>query len=441
MAACGVAYTMLLLGLRTKLAQVLSLVCVVSLHTRTSFVNNGGDVVLGELALLTAFLPTGRRYSLDALLSHGSASTAPEKEPTIAATRAPVVSLAVLVLTLQFAAIYLFNALNKTGPTWREGSVVHYMLHQDGIVTALGHWARAIIGLRESRVLTYASWSIEWVLPILLLVPFARRFARRLAVVLVVLLHAGFALFLNLGVFAPAMLAFAVNFVPAEDWNALERFWARRTRVKARALALTDRLRVWARRFTPREAAVGSVVATSRRSRVVLAREIAVGILGCLLGIQALFENPAVTRLPADLQPRVMLAAVSYVQASQGWGMYAPDVPTTDVNIYVDAITTDGRHVDPFNEIATPRHRRPGASVPPRLDQNNFFCAYALRIPWTPNYHQAFSEWIMRHSERTGREVDRIVSFEAFYVEDDSPRPGAREPSNARAKRFIKFPE
>ena len=441
MALCAVAYTMLLVGLRTKLAQILSLACVVSLHTRTSFVNNGGDVVLGELALLTAFLPTGRRYSLDALLSRGSASTAPEKEPTIAAARAPVVSLAVLVLTLQLAAIYLFNALNKTGPTWREGSVVHYMLHQDGIVTALGHWARGVIGLRESRVLTYASWSIEWVLPVLLLVPFARRFARRLAVVLVLLLHSGFALFMNLGVFVPTMVAFAVNFIPAEDWNALEGFWARRPRVKARVLALADRLRVWARGLAPRETTVGSVVAASRGSRVVMLREIAVGVLGCSLGIQALFENSAVTRLPPDRHPRVLQAGVSYLQAMQAWGMFAPDVPTTDVNVFVDAITADGRHVDPFNEVATPNHPRPSASIPPRLDQNNLFCAYALRIPWTPNYHQAFGEWILRHSERTGREKDRIVSFEAFYVEDDSPRPGAREPSNARTKRFMKFPE
>jgi hypothetical protein len=441
MALCGVAYTMLLVGLRTKLAQVTSLVCVVSLHTRTSFVNNGGDVVLGELALLTAFLPTGRRYSLDALLSRGSASTEPEKEPTIAAARAPVFSLAVLVLTLQFAAIYLFNALNKTGPTWREGSVVHYMLHQDGIVTALGHWARGVIGLRESRVLTYASWSIELVVPVLLLVPFARRFARRLAVVLVLLLHSGFALFMNLGVFVPAMVAFAVNFIPTEDWNALESFWARRSRVKASVLALADRLRDWARPLAPRETTVGSVVATRRRSRVVLLREITVGLLGCLLGVQALFENPAVTRVPADLHPRALHAAVSYLQALQAWGMYAPNVPITDTNIYVDAITTDGRHVDPFNEVATPNHPHPGASIPPRLGQNNLFCAYALRIPWMPNYHQAFGEWIMRHSERTGREKDRIVSFEAFYVEDDSPRPGARVPSNARTKRFMKFPE
>ena len=133
MLVCAVAYTLLLVGYRTKLAQVASLFCVLSLHTRASFVGNGGDIVLGELALFTAFLPTGRRYSLDALIARERAKTASDPPPAEATER--VVSLAVLGLTLQLGAIYLFNALNKTGETWREGSVVHYMLFHSGIVT------------------------------------------------------------------------------------------------------------------------------------------------------------------------------------------------------------------------------------------------------------------------------------------------------------------
>jgi hypothetical protein len=101
----------------------------------------------------------------------------------------------------------------------------------------------------------------------------------------------------------------------------------------------------------------------------------------------------------------------------------------------------DGRHVDPFNEVATPLYPRPGGVIPARLGQDNLFYAYALRIPWAPNYHRAFGEWIMRYSDRTGREKDRIVSFEAFFVEDDSPPPGASEPRNPRVRRFLKYPE
>src|SRR5438045_3007613 len=66
-AGCAVVYLALLVGYRTRLAQVASAICVLSLHGRVLFIQNGGDVVLSELALWTAFLPTGRRLSIDAL--------------------------------------------------------------------------------------------------------------------------------------------------------------------------------------------------------------------------------------------------------------------------------------------------------------------------------------------------------------------------------------
>ena len=84
---CALAYTALLVGLYTRAAQVLSMVCVMSLHGRLLLFDNGGDVVLGLLAIWTAFLPTGRRFSVDAVLGRGGPA------------QRRVVSLAVLALT------------------------------------------------------------------------------------------------------------------------------------------------------------------------------------------------------------------------------------------------------------------------------------------------------------------------------------------------------
>ena len=44
---------------------------------------------------------------------------------------------------------------------------------------------------------------------------------------LVIGLHLGFAACLNLGNFVPAMIAYTPNFIRGEDWDALERWWAR----------------------------------------------------------------------------------------------------------------------------------------------------------------------------------------------------------------------
>lgn len=440
MLACAVAYAMLLVGYRTKLAQILSFVCVVSLHTRASFVGNGGDLVLGELALWTAFLPTGRRYSLDALIETERGITPPNDAPTVPGTRTPVVSVAVLGLCLQLAAIYLFNALNKTGTTWREGSVVHYLLFHSGIVTPVGDWARSFMTFGLSRVLTYVAWGIEWLLPVLLLMPFAQRHVRRLAVALIFVLHTGFATFLNLGVFVPAMLAFAVHFVPGRDFDAIERFVRRRGASSfARAgVELAERV---ARYLARRPRVEPSEAVLKLRSRLAVLREAAAALLIALLLGEVVLDNPAVTKARRGREPESMNAAASYLQFAQSWGMYAPEADKIDVNVYVDAVTVDGRHVDPFNEAASPNAPRPGPRIPSRLGQDNLYCAYALRIADTPDYHQAFGEWILRYAERTGRERDRIVSFEAFEVRDEAPLPGGREPRPVHVRSFLRFPE
>lgn len=214
---CAAAYLALLVGYRTRLAQVASLVCVLSLHGRVLFVQNGGDVALSLLCLWTVFLPLGRRYSVDAVRA-ARAGAPPDGRP--------VVSLAVLALLLQLAAIYFFNAVHKTGPTWRDGSVVHYVLHQDRIVTALGLWVRERLLPWHSQAMTWSALALEALLPLLLLSPVKLRLCRRAAVLVVVALHTGFGLFLNLGVFVPAMIAFTPHLLRPEDWDALER-WGR----------------------------------------------------------------------------------------------------------------------------------------------------------------------------------------------------------------------
>jgi hypothetical protein len=135
-----------------------------------------------------------------------------------------------------------------------------------------------------------------------------------------------------------------------------------------------------------------------------------------------------------------MHATAAYFQAYQGWSMYAPDPPFGDLNLVVDAVTRDGRHVDPFNAVASPASRNPGRTIPPRLGQDVLYFAYVLRMPWTPDYWQAFEDWVLLYPKRTGRDADTIVSFEALLVEQDSPPPGEHQPRNLRTRSLFKYP-
>ena len=564
---CAAAYTMLLFGFRTRTAQLASLLCVLSLHGRLLMLENSGDAVLSQLCLWTLFLPTGRHYSVDSL--RASLRAFPDRDDGDLADRdrlrpdpRPFVSWAVLVLLVQLAIIYFLSAVQKTGATWRMGSAVYDVLHQDRIVTGLGLWVRGWLPPAASRLLSWSVRITEFLLPALLLSPVATRSARRLALLLVVALHLGFALFINLAIFVPAMIAFVPNFVSTEDWDRLGRWSAGRrgkclvlydgrsglcfqaARILARLdpggrlrFVSTERLLVttgelegvalspaereasvvvidpangrrwdraaavaelarfvpvgfllaWLLRLPPLRAVADAACTSLARHRASLsawlglsapvtfgadgqapvARPVALGDsppgssparealralggrvrgaalagLALLAAVQVVIDNRITNSALHDRhQPRWMEASADYLQLFEGWALFAPDTPRTDMNITVDAITRDGRHVDPYNEATSARFPSPGFRVPPRLEPDALACDYVTVLPFHPEYQQAFQEWILRYPERTRHSNDQLVSFRAFLIEDDSPPLGVRQPRNTRASQFLAYP-
>jgi hypothetical protein len=68
---------------------------------------------------------------------------------------------------------------------------------------------------------------------------------------------------------------------------------------------------------------------------------------------QITVENDAVPDIMRPPQPAFMGAAISYLRLNQGWGMFAPNAPREDMMVVVDALTVDGRHIDPYNMRAS----------------------------------------------------------------------------------------
>jgi predicted DCC family thiol-disulfide oxidoreductase YuxK len=558
-ALCGLVYGLMLIGWRTRLMQALAVVCVMSLHSRVTFMENGGDWTLGELALWTAFLPLGRRFSVDALLAslrrrreHTAAELADRSAMTSAPAAAPVVSLAMLALLLQLALSYFFNCIQKGGPTWHSGSAVHYVIHQDRMVTWFGVWLRPHMTMALSRVLSWSALATEAVMPILLLSPFFRVATRRAAILGVIGLHVSFQLFINLGIFSWAMVGYTPFLLSAADWDLFSRLERRRARPVtayfdagcgvcfqvARVFSRMDRFaRVkflssaevdplpsgitsellaqtmvvvddrTGRRFTradgfarilaalpvgflwawplrlpglralanvaygafarrrqavsvglglaacgvpvadasegglaPEEVAPAPLVAFLRGRVVPLLREMGVALMIFVMVHEALFINQAVPPWLKFDEPLLIKQLVAYPRLIQAWSMFASDAPTTDESVVVDAVTIDGRHVDPYSQVAG-RYAQPGTTeIPPRLDNDSFFFNYSARIPFKPEYFGAFEEWLLAYPDRTGRPEDRIVRFDAYIVEDDSPPPGETRPRNVRSRVFLSFP-
>ncbi len=549
-----------LVGFRTRVFHVLSFVMTTSLHARILFAENGGAVALGAVVFWTAFMPLGRRFSVDALLA--SLRARPDETPRdltarrrpLADTR-PFVSLAVLALLLQLGVIYAFNYMHKSGLTWKTGTAVFYVLEQERIVTWLGLWARHHLPFVATEGLTYGTLAIEASAPFLILSPVFRPLCRALAIVLLTALHGGIAIMVNLGIFSAAMIAYYPFLIDTAHWEWLRARTRGRTRevfydagcgvcfqivrVLARldsrqrltwisnqeegALpagvdpALLERTilvvdRATGRRWTRAEA-VAQIVACLPFGRLgawvlvvpgvraiaghlydALARRRTaisawLGFAACSLAQPAPalddaappMSRPPMTDTPfgawrraqlprlrelgvafallvaaADLsvsngalpqawrwttRPEWMAAAVMYTHVAEGWGMFSPDAPIYDEMVVVDAVTREGRHVDPYNEVGSRVHALPVNDIPERLGHDSFFCDYTLRIPGSGAYHQALSEWIQRYAERTGRPGDAIVSFEAFKLEHTPPPPGQTRPTNVRRTLFLKWPD
>ncbi|MEM9727784.1 MAG: HTTM domain-containing protein [Myxococcota bacterium] len=408
-------YLCFLVGLFTRVMHVLAWVCLISLHIRTDVLANGGDYVFGDLVLWTAFLPLGATFSVDASRRKRAG------KPPMAS---PHVSVAVFVALFQLAIIYFFNAIHKGGVTWRDGTAVYWLAQQERIVTFAGYWMRENLPLWVFQGLTYGTLVIEFLLGFLILSPWGKPWTRRLSILGILALHLGIALVSNVGLFSFVMIAYSTLLISKEDWDWLrDRVAARRGESARLVSALT----------LPKE---GEPTAPASRWRWA-----AMPVLAFLVVVatsQVLIENPSIARYVKHEQPEWIRASVMRFRLNQGWKMFAANAPRDDAWIVVDAITEDGRHVDPMNEVAS-RHADPSLrEIPPYLGLNYFWCDYIARIKGFRMYYPGLTDWIYNYHERTGNDADRIVSFRAYQITHIPPAPGEEGPHDVKAKPFLR---
>jgi hypothetical protein len=427
-ALIGVVYLLYTFGLFTRVAQVLSLLLFVSLNTRNLFLEDGGIATMTCFAIWTLFLPLGDRLSLDALRREAALPHLRARIKLRKRLEAPVVSLAVLALGLQIAVIYWLNAVHKTGPTWREGSAVHYVLWQNRVTTQFAWWLAHHEPPWLSWVATKATLVVEYGIPLLILYPYAA-WTRILAFGLSVALHLGIAFVMTLGPFSYAMISLVSSRLPPEALVFVARRAPRSLTLKLRLLRarLVRRLSVYVRRGVPRPP-----IRTLPWTKL---REGTLAFLILCATIELSQTNPAIwLKIP---QPEWMRLIVRYPRMHQRWTMFAPHAPTEDGFGVVDAETEDGRHVDPFTG------REPDFEAIKRgpLRETVEGVDYLFAIHWQPNepYRRELGRWLDQYHERDGRtEKDRLIGYEVWWVSHNSPKPGSTTPGPLRRQSMLK---
>jgi predicted DCC family thiol-disulfide oxidoreductase YuxK len=222
-------YAAFLVGYRTRVFHLLSLVAVTSLHARNLLAELASDVPLHWFLVWTLFLPLGARFSIDSVSR--SLKREPEHTPEDLARPRPapqqVVSLAVLALLLQLAVMHLEPGRFASGGTWSDGSALYYALHQPMWTTSLGAWIGDHVPFRP---LTMGYRLLNVLAGCLVLVPFSP--ARKAALLSLALLHVGSAALFRLGLYDWILLAPAFLLVTGRDWDRVrEWFAARRPRL------------------------------------------------------------------------------------------------------------------------------------------------------------------------------------------------------------------
>jgi hypothetical protein len=151
---------------------------------------------------------------------------------------------------------------------------------------------------------------------------------------------------------------------------------------------------------------------------------------------QALVELACVKDRIEVPQPEALRVLPEKLGFHQSWGFFAPDPPTEDETIVVDALTVDGRHVDPFTGRAPTRGIGPASQ-----GLTQVWADYYRRIRTSEHARERepLRDYLLRYPERTGRAEDALVSGDVYWIKVRIPRWRQTEPTDYEKRRVFSF--
>ena len=220
----------LMIGYKTKLSHIITLIGILSIHNRLIILENGGDLVLNNILIWSLFLPLGKAFSFDRMrfLLDNFKDESPKSlndEKIIRQNHSGSYwGLAYFACLLQLAIIYIFNFFNKDGSTWQEGTSIFYFYQLDTFLTPLGNFIKefGLMPLWLSKVLTSSTMVLEFLVPFLILSPFFTLWTRRFSLVAMIGFHVVIGISLYIGTFSWIMIAALLLLLSSKDFILLK---------------------------------------------------------------------------------------------------------------------------------------------------------------------------------------------------------------------------
>lgn len=329
----------MLVGYRSRLATVLTLLLVLSTQFRNPLVLNSGHMLLRRLLLWSALLPVGARWSLDAR-RRGSRDAMDAERPD-AGGASTVLSVATVGVFAQVLVVYGMNAVLKSqGRAWQTGEAAGLVFGMDAITVLLGDVLAGQSLLLEAG--THAWVLLLYATPLLVL---ATGRLRALVAGAFVAAHLSMAATLYLGVFPLVSVAGLLAFLPAFVWDRVEHV------VDAHVAPHADAVATGLARARTRVASALPTVAVPMADgddgRALAARlrsggRTAYRVLPVVALVGLLVWNAAGVGLLA-----LPAAASDTVDPTEHrWDMFAPNPLSTDAWYATVGTTADGDRVD-----------------------------------------------------------------------------------------------
>lgn len=454
-----IVYLLFLVGWKTKAMQIAAPICFISMINRNLFLQDGGSFVTTILLVWTAFLPLGARLSLDSWRRGGSdaAAVAATAHTSTRHGHPAHTSFVCLALLIQLAFIYGLNAAHKAGPTWGDGSAVHYILWQNSGNTVLGGWLRHHEPAFLSPLLTWGTLAFEWAAPVLILTPVLQLWSRRILMAAMFAFHSGIAVLISLGTFSYVMIAYSTLFVSAADWDVIERVVPRwvagvRRRLPPRLDDWLSRLLAALRGAGRTAPVVPAAVAVTTPTPPWLSptarrrlRRAGIGLreaVFALIFVASMAELSVVNQaLPPSLRlqnrPRWMADIVYYLRIYEIWAMFSPDPPLDNGRLIVDATLADGSHYDPLT------------GAPPDFDAplggpylfGHDWAEYMAYYPWDRHraYRFGFRDYVL-NLMRNAPPERQLQRFDVYFVSALSPKPGETTVTGYKKELLLSHP-
>ena len=202
-----IATVLLIIGVQCRLMALTVFIIVSSAVNYNPIILHGGDRVLMAMLFFSMFLPVGGRYSLEALW-HGQDE------------RRTIRSVGSAAYMLQVLLVFWVAGILKTGPAWTSDyTAISQALHLEVFASDFARLWRHIDPL--TQMLTFVVIWIEWLAPVLALVPWL--IARSVGVGALLILEIGIWMNLEIGVFPFISVVSLLPLVPGAWLDAVSR--------------------------------------------------------------------------------------------------------------------------------------------------------------------------------------------------------------------------